>query len=191
MVKFHTAVGADKPASLVTRKAYNELDGEQLYRGIAPVSHLRSDLTMVKTPVECAEQLMEGGIGDCFPSRGIYGDGVAYASNSVQTGRNYASGFGSEKGCIAVFKIKEDARIIDYDDAVRLFEEIADAHPKDGSPYFNRQQVGSMHEVGKAMQILGYDIIYQARGDGMNVHFYIILNRDAIVGIDDDYIMRL
>ena len=48
-----------------------------------------------------------------------------------------------------------------------------------------------MHEVGKAMQILGYDIIYQARGDGMNVHFYIILNRDAIVGIDDDYIMRL
>lgn len=192
MVKFHTAVEADRPASLVSRKAYDELDGEQLYRGIAPVSHLRSDLTMVKTPVECAEQLMEGGVGDCFPSRGIYGDGVAYASNSVQTGRNYATGYGSsEKGCIAVFKIKDDARIIDYDDAVRLFEEIADAHPKDGSPYFNRQQVGSSHEVGKAMQMLGYDIIYQPRGDGMNVHFYIILNRDAIVGISDDYIMRL
>ena len=146
---------------------------------------------MVKTPRECAVQLMEGGVGDCFPSRGVYGDGIAYTSNSTNTARNYASGFGgSDGGVIVRLKLKTDARIIEYDDAVKLFEQIADAHPNDGSPYFNRNQVGSRHEVGKAMQILGYDIIYEPRGDGMNVHFYIVLNRDAIVGVADDYIER-
>lgn len=191
MTKFHTVVEADRPVSLVTREVYDEIEGTELYRGIAPVSHLRTDLKMVKTPRECAVQLMEGGVGDCFPSRGVYGDGIAYTSNSTRTAQNYASGFGgSDGGVIVRLKLKKDARIIEYDDAVKLFEQIADAHPNDGSPYFNRNQVGSRHEVGKAMQILGYDIIYEPRGDGMNVHFYIVLNRDAIVGVADDYIER-
>ena len=192
MTEFHTVVGADKPVSLVTPRAYENVVGEELYRGIAPASHLRTDLSMVKTPRECAEQLMEGGVGDCFPSRGIYGDGVAYTSNSIQTGKNYASGWsGSTGGVVVRLKVKDDAKIILFEDAVKLFEEIADVHPNDGSPYFNRSQIGSAHEVGKAMQILGYDVILEPRGDGHNVKFFIILNRDALVGIDGDYIERI
>ena len=43
-------------------------------------------------------------------------------------------------------------------------------------------------EVGKAMQMLGYDVIYEPMGDGANVHFYMVLNRDAIVAVKDEWV---
>ena len=191
MTKFHTAMGADKPVTLVTREAYDAVKGEELYRGIAPVSHLRKDLSMSKTVKECANQLMLGGVGDCFPSRGVYGDVVAYLSNSKDVGFNYATGYGSNSGgYILRMKIKDDAKTITYKDAEKLFNEINKAHPQDAMPYFSKNQVALSRdvEVGKAMQMLGYDVIYEPRGDGGKAHFYMVLNRDAIVAVKDDWV---
>ena len=190
MQKFHTAMEADKPVSLVSREAYDKIKGEELYRGIAPVSHLRGDISMTKTPYQCGQQLMEGGIADCFPSRGVYGDVVAYVSNSTKTAFDYATGYGRNAGgCIARMKIKEDARIITYQEAKSLFNAIADKMGDSVEPYFSRKQrrLTNDVEVGKAMQMLGYDVIYEPRGDGMNVHFYMILNREAIVAVKDEW----
>ena len=190
MQEFHTAVEADRPVTLVSRAQYDKIKGEELYRGIAPVSHLRGDISMTKTPYQCGQQLMEGGVADCFPSRGVYGDVVAYLSNSTKTAYNYATGYGGNAGgCIARMKIKEDAKVISYDDAKKLFEEISKAHPSDGTPYFstNQRRLTNNVEVGKAMQMLGYDVIFEEYGDGANVHFYMVLNRDAIVAIKDEW----
>lgn len=191
MQVFHTATEADKPVTLVSRAQYDKIKGEELYRGIAPQSHLRGDISMTKTPMECAEQLMEGGVGNCFPSRGIYGDCIAYLSNSTKTGFDYATGYGSNAGgVIARMKIHPDAKTIDYDEAVKLFNEIADNISDGNEPYFSRQQrrLTNNVEVGKAMQMLGYDVIFQRYGDGMNVHFYMVLNREAIVAVKEDWV---
>ena len=190
MTEFHTAVEADRPVTLVSKAEYDMIKREELYRGIAPVSHLRGDISMTKTPYQCGEQLMLGGVGDCFPSRGVYGDVVAYLSNSTQTAFNYATGYKANAGgCIARMKIKEDAKVISYEDARELFNAIADTHADDGTPYFSRKQrrLTNDVEVGKAMQMLGYDAIFEEYGDGADVHFYMILNRDAIVAIKDEW----
>ena len=191
MQKFHTATEADKPVTLVSREQYDKIKGEELYRGIAPVSHLRGDISMTKTPYECGVQLMEGGIGDCFPSRGVYGDVIAYLSNSQDVAFSYATGYGrgNAGGCIARMKIKEDARVITYQEAKALFNAIADKMGDSVEPYFSRKQrrLTNNVEVGKAMQMLGYDVIYEPRGDGMPVHFYMVLNRDAIVAVKDEW----
>lgn len=191
MQKFHTAMDADRPVTLVSRAEYDKIKGEELYRGIAPVSHLRGDISMTKTPMQCAEQLMTGGVGDCFPSRGVYGDVVAYLSNSKSTGFAYATGYGRNAGgVIARMKIKEDARTITYKEAKELFNAIADKMGDTVEPYFSRKQrrLTNNVEVGKAMQMLGYDVIYEPYGDGANVHFYMVLNRDAIVAIKGDWV---
>lgn len=191
MTAFHTATEADKPITLVSKEAYDKIKGEELYRGIAPVSHLRGDISMTKTPMQCAEQLMLGGVGDCFPSRGVYGDVVAYLSNSTQTGFNYATGYGRNAGgCIVRMKIKEDAKVISYEDAKDLFNAVADSLGFTKEPYFSRNQrrLTNNVEVGKAMQMLGYDVIFEEYGDGANVHFYMVLNRDALVAIKDDWV---
>ena len=191
MQKFHTATEADKPATLVSRAQYDKIKGEELYRGIAPVSHLRGDITMTKTPMQCAEQLMTGGVGDCFPSRGIYGDCIAYLSNNINVGAEYATGrWQNAGGVIARMKIHPDAKIINYDDAVKLFNDLADTMGDTTEPYFSRKQrrLTQNVEVGKAMQMLGYDVIYEPRGDGMPVHFYMVLNREAIVAVKDDWV---
>lgn len=192
MTKFHTAVEADKPVNLVSKEVYDNIKGKELYRGIAPVSHLRSDITMSKTPLDCARQLMEGGVGDCFPSRGIYGDCIAYLSDSKDVAFNYATGYkkGDAGGAIIRMKIKDDAKVITYNEARELFNQIADTMGENGQPYFSRKQVNLTRnvEVGKAMQMLGYDVIYEPRGDGMNVGFYMVLNRDAIVSMKDNWL---
>lgn len=192
MQKFHTATEADKPVTLVSRAEYDKIKGEELYRGIAPVSHLRGDISMTKTPMQCAEQLMTGGVGDCFPSRGVYGDVVAYLSNSTSTAFDYATGYrrSGAGGVITRMKIHPDARVISYTDAKNLFNAIADKLGDTKEPYFSRAQrrLTNNVEVGKAMQMLGYDVIYEPRGDGMNVHFYMVLNREAIVAVKDDWV---
>jgi hypothetical protein len=189
MMVFHTGMEADRPVSLVSREAYDAIESEEIYRGISQDSNLRLNLG-TPPPIDCARQLMEGGVGDCFPSRGIYGDGVGYWSNSSRIGGRYSS---STKGVIVRAKINPNARVIMYDDAVKLFEQIYDAHPNDKSIYFSKDQRGSgAHlEVGKAMQILGYDVILKPNGDHSGANFYIILNRQALVGVMDDYIERL
>ena len=112
-------------------------------------------------------------------------------SNSVHTGFDYATGYGRNHGGVIVrMKLKDDAKGITYQEAKDLFNTIADTHPQDNQPYFSRAQrrLTNDVEVGKAMQILGYDYIYEPRGDGMDVHFYMVLNRDACVAIKDDWI---
>jgi hypothetical protein len=192
MEKFHTAVEADKPITLVSKEAYDKVKGEELYRGIAPMSDLRRDVTMTKTTEDCVKQLMEGGVGDCFPSRGVYGDCIAYLSNDARrTGFAYATNRGTASGGYIVrMKLKDDARKITYDDAKDLFNAINEADPNSKQPYFSKKQVSMRNgvEVGKAMQMLGYDYIYEPHGDGMNVHFYMVLNRDALVAMKDDYV---
>ena len=192
MQKFHTAMDADRPVTLVSRAEYDKIKGEELYRGIAPVSHLRGDISMTKTPMQCAEQLMTGGVGDCFPSRGVYGDCIAYLSNSKKVAFDYATGYrrSGAGGAIARMKIKDDARVITYEDAKNLFNAIADKMGDSNEPYFSRKQrrLTNDVEVGKAMQMLGYDVIYEPRGDGMPVHFYMVLNRDAVVSIKDEWL---
>lgn len=189
MMVFHTGMEADRPVSLVSREAYDAIESEEIYRGISQDSNLRLNMG-TPPPIECARQLMEGGVGDCYPSRGIYGDGVGYWSNSTRIGNRYSS---DTKGVIVRAKVKPDARVIMYDDAVKLFEQIFEAHPNDKSIYFSKDQRGSgAHlEVGKAMQILGYDVILKPNGDHSGANFYIILNRQALVSVMDDYIERL
>ena len=147
---------------------------------------------MTKTPMQCAEQLMTGGVGDCFPSRGVYGDCIAYLSNSKDLAYDYATGYGRSGagGVICRMKLKADAKIITYSEAKDLFNQIADQMVSSNEPYFSRAQrrMSNNVEVGKAMQMLGYDVIYEPRGDGLPVHFYMVLNRDVIVAVEDEWI---
>ena len=94
-------------------------------------------------------------------------------------------------GFIAEMKLKRDARGISYDEAKELFEALNGTELTAGAdPYFSSQQrrLTNHVEVGKAMQLLGYDYIYEERGDGLPVNFYMILNRDAVVACPTKWI---
>ena len=186
MKEFHTVMEADLPVSWVTEAEYDSIKGEVLMRGFAQQSHLRADITSGgMTTQQMADQLMKGGVADCFPSRGVYGDCIAYVSNNEHLAYDYATGYSSsDHGFIAEMKLKKDARGITYDEAKELFETLNGTELTAGNdPYFSTMQrrLSRSVEVGKAMQLLGYDYIYEERGDGLPVHFYMILNRDAVV----------
>lgn len=180
MKVFHDAVKANDLPSIVPDDLYDNLNTPTLYRGIAPQSHLRKDITVTQTIEEMADSFYID--AQAFPSRGIYGDGIAYASPDLKgIAISYATGnFSNYGGKIIEYKLKEDAKIIKYADAVALFEEIADEF-NDSQLLFNRAQSKSRHEVGKAMNALGYDCIIEPNGDYTGVPFYVILNRDALV----------
>jgi hypothetical protein len=121
-----------------------------------------------------------------FPSRGVYGDGIAYCSPSRdKIGAMYASGGGkiSNGGKIIEFKLKDNAKTIQYSDAVELFESMQGQ--TDGSLLFNKNQAKTLHEVGKAMNALGFDAIIEENGDRTGVPFYVILNRNALVATEE------
>ena len=186
MKEFHTVMEADLPVSWVTEAEYDSIEGDTLLRGIAGQSHLRSDISSGGlTPKDMAEQLMKGGVADCFPSRGIYGDCIAYVSNNEKLAYDYATGYStSDHGFIAEMKLKRDARGITYDEARELFEALNATELTAGNdPYFstNQRRLTRNVEVGKAMQLLGYDYIVEQSGDGTGIPFYMILNRDAVV----------
>lgn len=193
MEAFHTAVEADNPVTLTTREQYDALKSEEIYRGIASESLLRTDIGGKIDTMKAAKQYMEGGVGDCYPSRGVYGDGVSYNSSRTSTGYSYAtnSGYTPHGGTCIRSKVKDDAVWISYEDARDIFNMIAAQHRDDGSPYFSKNQRAMKNgvEVGKAMQILGYDYIFEENGDGApHDHFYIILRRDAVAGLYGDYV---
>lgn len=193
MQEFHTVMEADLPVTWVTEAEYDSIEGEVLMRGFAQQSHLRADITSGgMTTLDMAEQLMKGSAGDCFPSRGVYGDCIAYVSNNEKLAYEYATGYStSDHGFIAEMKLKKDARGISYDEARELFEALNATELTAGNdPYFSTQQrrLSRNVEVGKAMQLLGYDYIYEERGDGLPVHFYMILNRDAVVACPTKWI---
>lgn len=193
MKEFHTVMEADLPVTWVTEAEYESIEGEKLLRGFAQNSHLRGDITSGgMTTQQMADQLMKGGVADCFPSRGVYGDCIAYVSNNEKLAYEYATGYStSEHGFIAEMKLKRDARGISYDDAKDLFEALNHTSLTAGAdPYFSTHQrrLSQGVEVGKAMQLLGYDYIYEERGDGLPVHFYMILNRDAVVACPTKWI---
>lgn len=186
MKEFHTVMEADLPVSWVTEAEYDSIEGDTLLRGIAGQSHLRSDITSGGlTPRDMAEQLMKGGVADCFPSRGVYGDCIAYVSNNERLAYEYATGYNrSDHGFIAEMKLKRDARGITYDEARELFEALNATELTAGNdPYFskNQRRLTRDVEVGKAMQLLGYDYIIERSGDSTGIPFYMILNRDALV----------
>ncbi len=193
MKEFHTIVEADLPVTWVTEAEYDSIKGDVLLRGFAQQSHLRADITSGgMTTLQMAEQLVKGGVGDCFPSRGVYGDCIAYLSNNEKLAYEYATGYSSsDHGFIAEMKLKRDARGISYDEAKELFEALNGTELTAGAdPYFSSQQrrLTNHVEVGKAMQLLGYDYIYEERGDGLPVNFYMILNRDAVVACPTKWI---
>ena len=118
-----------------------------------------------------------------FPSCGVYGDGVAYASPALREfAVNYATNGGKQMhgGTIIEFKLKKDAKIITYEDALDVFRQIS--QKGDSKLLFNpRQQNANNKEVGKAMNALGYDAILKHNGDNTGQDFYVILNRAALV----------
>lgn len=193
MEAFQTAVEADNPVTLTTREQYDALKSEEIYRGIASESLLRTDIGGKIDTMKAAKQYMEGGVGDCYPSRGVYGDGVSYNSSRTSTGYSYATngGYTPHGGTCIRSKVKDDAVWISYEDARDIFNMIAAQHKDDGSPYFSKNQRAMKNgvEVGKAMQILGYDYIFERDGDGsFDDHFYIILRRDCVAGVYGDFV---
>lgn len=181
MKEFHRIIAADGKPRVLSDAEYDAIKGDILYRGIAPSSHLRKDITNTRTPKEMADGFF---IDDKpFPSRGIYGDGIAYCSPSLERiGGQYATANWTidKGGKIIEFKIDPDAKTISYDDALELFQTMV--KKDEGNLLFNGNQRGSLKgEVGKAMNAMGYDVIIEEDGDGTGVPFYVILNRGCLV----------
>lgn len=180
MKEFHRTIQADGLPSIISDEEYDALQSPVLYRGIAPQSRLRSDITTNQTTKEMADEFFKG--DSPFPSRGVYGDGVAYASPEYkQIAWNYATNGGKQPhgGAIIEMKLKNDARVITYEEAVEIFQKIS----KKGKSklLFNpKQQKAFNKEVGKAMNALGYDAIIKHNGDNTGFDFYVILNRAAL-----------
>jgi hypothetical protein len=181
MREFHRTIGSDGKPLIIPDVDYEALDTPKLYRGIAPQSRLRSDITTTSTTKEMADEFFNG--DSPFPSRGIYGDGVAYCSPAYrEIAWNYATNGGKQKhgGVIIEFKLKADARIITYEDALEVFKKVS--KNGDSKLLFNPNQHNAYNkEVGKAMNALGYDAILKHNGDNTGQDFYVILNSGALV----------
>ena len=181
MKEFHRTIQADGKPLIVSDAEYDAIESPVLYRGIAPQSRLRSDVTTNSTTKQMADEFFKG--DSPFPSRGVYGDGVAYASPSYKKiAWNYATDGGKQPhgGVIIEMKLKPNARVITYEDALDLFRKMS----KKGNSklLFNPYQVNAKNkEVGKAMNALGYDAIIKHNGDNTGEDFYVILNRAALV----------
>lgn len=181
MKEFHRSIQADGLPTILTDAEYDAIKSPALYRGIAPQSRLRNDITTKSTTKEMADEFFKG--QSPFPSRGVYGDGVAYASPAYhEIALNYATNSGKQMhgGVIIEFKLKEDAKVITYEDALELFRKMS--QKGNSKLIFNpRQQKAANKEVGKAMNSLGYDAIIKHNGDNTGHDFYVILNRAALV----------
>ena len=181
MKEFHRSIQADGLPTILPDADYNAVQSPVLYRGIAPQSKLRSDITTTSTTKEMADEFFKS--DSPFPSRGVYGDGVAYASPAyTQIALNYATNGGKQMhgGVIIEFKLKSDAKIITYEDALEVFRKMS--HKSNSNLLFNpKQQKAVNKEVGKAMNALGYDAIIKHNGDNTGQDFYVILNRASLV----------
>ena len=181
MKEFHRSIQADGLPTILSDADYDAVQSPVLYRGIAPQSRLRSDITTTSTTKEMADEFFNS--DSPFPSRGVYGDGVAYASPAYhQIALNYATNGGKQMhgGVIIEFKLKSDAKVITYEDALDVFRKMS--QNGNSKLLFNpRQQKAANKEVGKAMNALGYDAIIKHNGDNTGFDFYVILNRAALV----------
>lgn len=181
MKEFHRSIQADGLPTILSDAEYDAIQSPTLYRGIAPQSRLRSDITTTSTTKEMADEFFKG--SSPFPSRGVYGDGVAYASPAyTQIALNYATNGGKQMhgGVIIEFKLKTDAKVITYEDALDLFRQMSQKN--NSKLLFNsRQHNAANKEVGKAMNALGYDAILKHNGDNTGQDFYVVLNRAALV----------
>ena len=181
MKEFHRSIQADGKPSILSDVEYDAIQSPTLYRGIAPQSRLRSDITTDSTTKEMAHEFYKG--DSPFPSRGVYGDGIAYCSPAYrEIAWNYATNGGKQLrgGVIIEFKLKTDAKVITYEDALNIFKRISSKG--DSKLLFNpKQQKAIDKEVGKAMNALGYDAIIKHNGDNTGFDFYVILNRAALV----------
>lgn len=181
MKEFHRSIQADGLPTILSDADYDAVQSPVLYRGIAPQSRLRSDITTTSTTKEMADEFFNS--DSPFPSRGVYGDGVAYASPAYhQIALNYATNGGKQMhgGVIIEFKLKSDAKVITYEDALDVFRKMS--QNGNSKLLFNpRQQKAANKEVGKAMNALGYDAIIKHNGDNTGFDFYVILNRSALV----------
>lgn len=190
MKEYHRAIDADGLPTILPKKEYDKINTPVLYRGIAPQSALRSDITTDISTKEMADEFFKG--LSPFPSRGIYGDGIAYASPELyDIAVNYATNSGRNRsgGVIIEFKLKEDARTITYEDALELFHEVS--KDKETKLLFQKAQHNAYDkEVGKAMNALGYDAIIKHNGDNTGYDFYVILNRGALV-TKENYITKM
>lgn len=181
MKEFHRTIQADGKPLILSDEEYNAVNSPVLYRGIAPQSRLRSDITTDSTTKEMADEFFKG--DSPFPSRGVYGDGVAYASPAYKDiAWNYATNGGKQLhgGVIIEFKIKDDARVITYEDALDIFKKMS-KRGKSKLLFNAHQQKAFDKEVGKAMNSLGYDAIIKHNGDNTGYDFYVILNRSSLV----------
>lgn len=180
MKEFHRTIQADGKPSILPDAEYDAIQSPTLYRGIAPQSHLRKDITTTSTTKEMVDEFFNG--ESPFPSRGVYGDGVAYAAPSYkEIAWNYATGGGKQLhgGVIIEFKLKSDARVITYEDAVDIFKQMS--KKSNSKLLFNPHQTNAFNkEVGKAMNAMGYDAIIKHNGDNTGIDFYVILNRAAL-----------
>ena len=139
---------------------------------------MRKDISNTLSVKSMADEFY---LGDTpFPSRGVYGDGIAYASPSWGIAEFYATADKSQKGgAIIEFKLKQDARVILYEDALDLFRKLMKR--TDSKLLFNYHQDSAKgQEVGKAMNALEYDAILKHDGDHTGQDFYVILNRGAL-----------
>jgi hypothetical protein len=181
MKEFHRTIQADGKPSILPDAEYDAIQSPTLYRGIAPQSRLRKDITTTSTTKEMADEFFNG--DSPFPSRGVYGDGIAYASPAYkEIAWHYATNSGQTPhgGVIIEFKLKTDAKVITYEDALEVFRKMS----KKGNSklLFNPNQTNATNkEVGKAMNALGYDAIIKHNGDNTGQDFYVILNRAALV----------
>ena len=180
MKQFHKTIKADGKPTILSDSDYNALNSPTLYRGIAPQSALRRDITTNMSTKAMADEFF---IGESpFPSRGVYGDGVAYCSPAYKKiAVNYATNGGQQPhgGVIIEFKLKDDARIINYEDALDIFRQLSEQG--NSKLLFNPNQHNAYNkEVGKAMNSLGYDAIIKHNGDNSGEDFYVILNRSAL-----------
>ena len=181
MKEFHRTIQADGKPVILSDSEYDAIKSPVLYRGIAPKSHLRKDITTNLSTQDMAEQFFNS--DSPFPSRGVYGDGLAYASPAYkEIAWNYATSYGQNMhgGVIIEFKLKPNAKTIKYEDALSLFKRLS----KEGGSkllYNKNQHKAFDQEVGKAMNALGYDAILKHNGDKTGKDFWAILNRGALV----------
>jgi hypothetical protein len=103
--------------------------------------------------------------GDFFAGLGVYGNGTysAYGEGARTTASGYASG-----GEMVRMTLKADARVIEYDDLLRLQNEPAFIGQ------FDAGELANMGDAGRFATALGYDAI-----DVSQRGYMVVLNRTA------------
>lgn len=164
---------------IIHRAKPNNKRSEAIWRGVGGNPSRRNlSSSQALTPSQMVKEYKDGAF---FAGTGIYGDGT-YGTPRKMIADHYAG----KKGAVFDIYLDKDARVIEFEDLKRIGLRIKYGTIKVDDPYSLLDNIsapdgsGSRNgALGRLANMLGFDAIKKADGDGLGEDFYVILNRGA------------